>query len=115
MEDELRQYLDAISSRLGRIEGRLGTMEERFDALEARLVAKLDRAAEAFATEMGSLHTEIRGIDERQRRDAELMKTFIELVMKQTEWHRKSDNTIADLLARNTEFTRRLEELRGNH
>ena|SRR5258708_7685438 len=99
MDEDLKAYLDA-----------------KFAAIDARFVAidvKFDRAAEAFAGEIGSLHTELQAIDARQRRDAGMTTTLMELVVKQTRWHQQSDNAIADLTARQSEFARRLDELGG--
>ena len=90
----------------------------------AAVHGKIDRFAEAVATEIGSLHTQIKlvedrlvaqfeGIDARQRRDASLTTTLMELVVKQTRWHEQSDNAAAELAARRAEFSRKLDEFRG--
>ncbi len=139
MDEDLKQYLDTkfaqseagldtkfaqseagLDTKFAQSEVRLDTkfaqfevrLDTKFAQSEVRLIARLDRAAEAFASEMGSLHTEIQAIDARQRRDAGLTTTLMDLVMKQSRWHQDSDNKVADILSRQTEFARKLEDLR---
>jgi hypothetical protein len=96
MDQELKEYLESMEARLISVfAGEIGSLHTQIKQSEERLVARLDV------------------LDARQKRDSGLTVTLMELVTKQTRWHEQSDNAVADLTARNAEFSRRLDELRG--
>jgi hypothetical protein len=107
MDEELKAYLDA-----------------KFADVRAEAVGMEARIVSVIASEVGTLHTQLKNaeerltlkidaIDARQRRDASLTTTLMELVVKQTRWHEQSDNAVADLTAHHAKLERRLEELGG--
>jgi len=96
MDEELKQHLQAMEDRTAAlIAGEIGSLHTQIKQTEDRILAQLD------------------GIDARQHRDASLTTTLMEPIVKQTRWHEQSDNAVADLAARHTEFARKLDEPRG--
>ncbi len=94
MDEELKQHLQAMENRIAAlIAAEVGTLHTQIVKTEERIVARLD------------------AIDARQRRDASLTTTLMELVVKQSRWHEESDNAVADLNAKHAELSRRLDDL----
>ena len=127
MDEDLRQYLVGMEQRIdGRLtateqqlDGRLTAMEQRLDD---RITATEQRLVSVLASEIGTLHEQIKQVEQRlgarieavearQRHDAGLITSLMELVLKQTRWHEQTDNAIVDLAARNAEVGRRLDDL----
>src|SRR5947209_13481497 len=64
MDQDLKIYLDGMKADLKADMNvmkadLLGQFDDKLNGVKAELSGKLDRAAEAFATEIGALHTEI--------------------------------------------------------
>jgi hypothetical protein len=96
MDPELKQYLAAMEARLVSLfASEIGSLHTQITKAEERIVARID------------------AVDARQRHDAGLTTTLMELVLKQTRWHEQTDNAVADMAARQSEFSRRLDEQRG--
>jgi hypothetical protein len=96
MDEDLKAHLDAMEARLvGLIADEVGTLHIQITKAEERIVERIE------------------AIDARQRRDAGLTTTLMELPVRQTRWHEQSDNAVADLAAKHAEMSRKLEDLRG--
>lgn len=96
MDEDLKTHLDAMEARLvSLIASEVGTLHTQIARAEERIVARLD------------------AVDARQRHDAGLTTTLTELILKQTRWHTETDNAVADMAARQLEFSRRLDAQHG--
>ena len=116
--DGVEQRLDGIDQKLAGVDQRLAGVDQRFETIDQRF----ESLANVIASEIGSLHVQIAKTEERliaridavearQRHDAGLTTTLVELVLKQTRWHEQTDNAIAESAARQTDLSRRLDEL----
>ncbi len=110
MDEELKTHLDGLASRIDALETR---MNARFDGMETRVNGRFDRLAEAVATEVGSLHEQIKDVERRLQRVDGNTITTMELLTRQSRWHEQSDNAVRELTVRQGEFARKLDELRG--
>jgi hypothetical protein len=116
MEARLRGDAEAMEARLrGDAEAMEARLTEKLEhnstELEARLVGKLDRAAEAFATDVGHIHTEIRAVLDRVRKMDTNVATCIELLVRQSRWHGETDTKAIELLMRVNEIENRVHNL----
>lgn len=99
-------------------------LKKYLEKMQTDLAGKIDRAAVATASDIGSLHTEIQQVETRlktriddmdrrlRRVDANTITT-LELLTRQSRWHEESDNAIQDMLAAKAEMERKLDELRA--
>jgi chromosome segregation ATPase len=103
---------DRLELKFAEMEARFAAIDEKFAELESRLTWKMDRAAEAFAGEIGKLHIQIQDLDRRLRRVDGNTITTMELLTRQSRWHEESDNAIRDFATGQTDLARKVEELR---
>jgi hypothetical protein len=88
-------------------------LKRYLEAMEARLIGRIERAAEATATEIGSLHTEIRAVLDHGRKTGTNVTTCLEMLVRQSRWHDETDTKAVDLLIRVNAMEKRLLDLEG--
>jgi hypothetical protein len=93
VDEDLSQYLEGMETRLrdhvgaecGKVETR---MREHVGAecgkVESRLAGKLERAAQAFAVDIGHVHLEIRAVLDRLKKMDANVTTGVELLVRQS-------------------------------
>lgn len=94
MDAELKAYLEGMEARL----------REEFRA-------RLGRAAEAAATDVGHVHSEVQALHARVRKMDTNVTTCIELLTRQSRWHGETDANALELLTRVNQLERRVIEL----
>jgi len=109
--DSIDARFAGIDARLDSIDIRLAGIDVRFEALEKTFTGKLDRAAEAFASDIGTLHEQIKAVDRTLRRAEGTITTALELLVKQSRWHEETDNAVRDLGNRMIVMERRIGDL----
>jgi hypothetical protein len=109
MDEALKSYLDEMKRELRT--DILNGVDERVQKAESRLAAKLDRAAESFAVDVGHLHGEIRaGLDRLKKIDSNVT-TGVEMLVRQSRWHDETDTKVLELLVRMDGLEKRLYNL----
>ncbi len=101
MDQELKGHLESMEKRL----------DARILASEGRLTAKLDHAAQAFATDVGQLHGEIKALLTRVKKIDTNVTTGIELIARQSRWHDETDTSAVELLVKFVDLERRVYNL----
>jgi hypothetical protein len=79
--------------------------------METRLAAKLDRAAQSFAIDVGHLHSEIRALLDRLKKIDANVTTGVEMLVRQSRWHDETDTSAVELLVRVNALEKRLHDL----
>jgi hypothetical protein len=88
-------------------------LKEHLDGMEARIRAHADRAAEATATEVGHLHSEIGAVLDRVKKMDANITTCLEMLVRQSRWHDETDSKAIDLLLRVNALEKRVIDLEG--
>lgn len=89
MNEELRQYLEAMETRLAQ------------------------HILHEVGTRIDEVKTRIDDVDRRLRRVDMNTITTAELLVRQSRWHEESDNTIHDVIKKVDELRVRVEKLEG--
>jgi exonuclease VII large subunit len=107
MDQELKQYLDAMESRMdARMETRLGATEERMVTLMTSVKESLERQIEGVASRFDAQAI-------RLDRQAALLQTGARWTNRMIAWAEKVDVSLGDRIQEISELRRRMEKLEG--
>ena len=111
---EVGRRFDEVETRFNEVETRFSEVETRFNGVETRFNHELTEMAKHILHEVGTRfdasNIQMQDMDRRLRRLDGNMITTMELLTRQTRWHEQSDNAIHDLVKRQAELERRVND-----